>query len=85
MLTTPDIIGYVGALCGTSAYLPQVFKALRSRNTRDVSLGMILLLLAANLSWLIYGFLAHQLPVTIANAVAAVLSIILLGLKIKHG
>lgn len=85
MLSGTDLIGYIGALCGTGAYLPQVFQALRTRHTRDVSLGMVLLLLGANLAWLTFGLLAHQTPVAIANAVATALSLVLLALKIKHG
>ena len=39
-----DAVGFLAAILTTSAFLPQVIKAWRTRSTKDVSVGMFLAL-----------------------------------------
>jgi MtN3 and saliva related transmembrane protein len=79
------IIGLLAAICTTIAFLAQVIKTLRTKQTADLSLVMYLILAAGLALWLIYGLIIKNVPIIGANSVSLVLSITVLLLKIKHG
>jgi MtN3 and saliva related transmembrane protein len=79
------IIGYVAGTLTTVAYLAQVLRTLKHRRTKDISLGMYLMLCTGIGLWLVYGIFIHSWPVIIANAVTLVLSGTVLLMKIRFG
>lgn len=79
----PDVIGGVAAVLTTIAFLPQVIKSWRSGSTRDVSLGMFLILNTGIVLWLIYGLALGSLPLILANGVTLFLTGTILVLKIR--
>jgi uncharacterized protein with PQ loop repeat len=50
---------------------------------RDVAFGMIALFLLNCLLWLAYGLMIAAPPMVVANAIGFVISLALLGLKIR--
>jgi len=78
-------IGLLAGLCTTAAFLPQVIKTLRSRSTRDISLGMFLVFTIGVALWLTYGLFVGDLPLILANGVTLVLAAAILVLKLRHG
>ncbi len=78
------ILGLVAATCTTIAFLPQAIKAIRTRHTKDLSLGMYALLTTGIILWLIYGVFKNDLPIILANGVTLVFAAIILFLKIKY-
>jgi MtN3 and saliva related transmembrane protein len=79
------IIGYIAGTLTTVAYLAQVLRTLKHRRTKDISLGMYLMLCTGIGLWLVYGIFIHSSPVIIANAVTLVLSGTVLLMKIRFG
>jgi MtN3 and saliva related transmembrane protein len=79
-----DVIGYVAATCTTLSFLPQLFRVVRLKSARDISLGMFLIFSLGTALWLTYGLLSHSKPVTVANAVTFLLSISILVLKLRY-
>jgi MtN3 and saliva related transmembrane protein len=79
-----SLIGFSAAACTTLAFLPQVIKSLRLKETRDLSLPMCILMTTGIALWLAYGILTQDLPITIANIISVVLMTTLLVLKIKY-
>ncbi|MEH6754927.1 MAG: SemiSWEET transporter [Alphaproteobacteria bacterium] len=79
----PDLIGGVAAVLTTIAFLPQVIKSWRSRSTRDVSLGMFLILNTGIVLWLIYGLILESRPLIYANTVTLILTGTILVLKLR--
>ena len=73
--------GYLGGTMTTLAFLPQVVKTLRTRETRSISLGMYLLFTAGVFLWLLYGIRLHALPMILANGITLLLSFVLLVAK----
>ncbi len=73
--------GYLGGTMTTVAFLPQVFKTLRTRDTRSISLGMYLLFTTGVFLWLVYGIRLHALPMILANGITLLLSFVLLVAK----
>lgn len=84
-MTALTLLGLIAATCTTLAFLPQVVKTYRTRSTKDISLGMFLVLVIGIVLWLIYGVLISDLPLVAANVVTLVLAGIILALKLKHG
>ena len=77
-------IGFFAAFCTTIAFVPQAIKVYKSKSTKDISLYMFLIFTIGVLSWLIYGFIIHNLPVILANAVTLVLSLFILLYKLRY-
>jgi MtN3 and saliva related transmembrane protein len=79
------IIGTTAASLTTSAFLPQVIKAHTSRQVKDLSLLMFVVLTLGLIFWIAYGILTGSLPVIAANSVTLMLSFYIIYLKIKYG
>ena len=79
------IIGFAAGTLTTVAFLAQVIRTLKQRSTKDISLGMYLMLCTGIGLWLIYGILIHSWPVIIANAITLALSGLVLIMKIRFG
>ncbi len=78
-----SIIGLVAGALTTSAFLPQVIKTVKTRSTKDISLGMFAVTATGLLFWLIYGILAKSLPVILANAVSLPLACTIVFYKLR--
>jgi MtN3 and saliva related transmembrane protein len=74
--------GYVAATLTTVAFLPQALKALRTKDTRSISLGMYVIFTVGVGFWLAYGFVLHSWPMILANTVTLGLSLAILGMKL---
>lgn len=77
-----EIIGYMAAALTTAGFIPQVIKAYKTRQTKDISLWMYILLIVGIILWLIYGIFNRICPIIIANAVTLLLVIPILIFKI---
>ncbi len=77
-------LGFAAATLTTAAFLPQVIKTWRTRQTRDISLGMFLVLCIGICLWLVYGILRGDLPLILANAVTLVPAGTILVFKLKY-
>lgn len=79
-----EIIGSVAAILTTSAFLPQAWKTIKTKNTSGISLAMYCLLLCGVILWFIYGLLLDSKPIIYANAITASFSAIILYYKVKN-
>ncbi len=79
-----NAIGLAGGVFTTVAFLPQLFKILKTKHVRDVSLIMYIILTSGIVMWLIYGLLIKSAPVIFANMVSVVLCSVILVMKIIY-
>ena len=79
-----SLIGLFAAACTTLAFLPQLLKSWRTRQTRDISIGWLVLLAIGLSTWIVYGVLRHDMVIIVANVATIALVLILFGLKIKY-
>ncbi|MGE5506478.1 MAG: SemiSWEET transporter [Actinomycetota bacterium] len=79
-----DVIGAVAGALTTVAFVPQVVKTLRTRQTRDISLSMWLLFWLGVALWLVYGLILVAWPLIAANLLTLVLAGIVLGIKLAN-
>ena len=68
------ILGYLAAAASMASFVPQAWKIIRSRQTKDISAGMYLLTVSAFALWLAYGVLQRQWPLVVSNGVCLALS-----------
>ncbi len=78
-----SIIGYLAAFLTTVAFVPQTYRALKSKDLSSISLNMYLLFTFGVVLWIYYGYSTASWPVLIANVITLILSSIILVLKIK--
>ncbi|MDO9324629.1 MAG: SemiSWEET transporter [Methanoregula sp.] len=71
------IVGYVAGALTTIAFVPQVLRAWKLKETRDLSLAMLVLLGLGVLLWTCYGFWAGSMPVIAANLITFFLILVL--------
>ena len=77
-------IGFFAAFCTTIAFLPQALKVWKTKSTNDISLLMFIIFTIGVASWLIYGIIISDLPIILANAVTLILSLFILGFKLRY-
>jgi MtN3 and saliva related transmembrane protein len=78
-----SIIGYIAAFCTTAAFFPQALKVFKTRQTRDISLWMFLLMTLGLSAWLIYGVFISSLPIILANLITLFFAIYILIMKLR--
>ncbi|MDC3132966.1 SemiSWEET transporter [Flavobacteriaceae bacterium] len=79
----PEIIGFIAATLTTASFVPQVYKIWKFRKTDGVSLIMYIVMFIGVLLWLSYGVLINSVSVIAANAVTAVLQLMIIYSKLK--
>ncbi len=77
-------MGFVAASLTTCAFLPQVIKTWRMKETRDISLWMYLIFTVGVSLWLVYGISIGDYPVSIANGATLILALSILVAKIRY-
>jgi MtN3 and saliva related transmembrane protein len=77
-----QILGYLAAFVSTASFTPQAWKIIRSRETKDISLGMYVLTVLGFALWLLFGALLGQWPLVLSNGVCLVLSGFILVMKL---
>jgi MtN3 and saliva related transmembrane protein len=83
-MDTIVIVGYIAGALTTISFVPQLIKAWKMRETRDLSLAMLVLFGIGILLWILYGFWVDSLPIIAANVSTVVLILVLLLLKIRY-
>ena len=80
-----EILGYTASLASGGAFLPQAVRALRTRQTRDLSLASVTLGAAGTIMWATYGVLIESGPVAVANFVVMPFALATLAIKLRAG
>lgn len=79
------LIGIASGTLTTISFLPQVIKTHKSKETKDLSLGMLAFFAAGVSLWIVYGIMINEAPVIIANTVTLILVLYILSMKLRHG
>ena len=76
------VIGALGVVFASLQLVPQVVKSLRTRQMRDVSLGLSVIVGLCGLTWLVYGIHLRDAALILANGLNLSAALILLVLKV---
>lgn len=77
-------LGYIAGVLTVGSFLPQVLRAWRTKQTRDLSLAMFALLITAGSLWMIYGAINADWPVVITNGGMVALNLALAAAKLRY-
>ncbi|MDR0856094.1 MAG: SemiSWEET transporter [Clostridiales bacterium] len=75
------IFSYTAAVLTVVAFIPQVLKAVRDKNTDGISVYMYAVFLTALLCWVIYGILKVDWSIILANGLTFLLGAVVLVFK----
>ncbi|OGZ23097.1 MAG: hypothetical protein A3A08_00330 [Candidatus Nealsonbacteria bacterium RIFCSPLOWO2_01_FULL_41_9] len=78
------VVGLVAATLTSAAGLPQVIKSWKTKSTKDLSLAMIIQILAGISLWTVYGLARKDIALLYGQAIGYIFYISLLILKIKY-
>jgi len=80
-----DLIGALASTLTTIAFVPQVWRAWKTRSARDLSLPMYLIFSSGVVLWFVYGLMLGAMPIIIGNAITLLLAGAVLAMKLKFG
>ncbi|HST94034.1 MAG TPA: SemiSWEET transporter [Microvirga sp.] len=80
-----ELLGFLAAILTTACWLPQAFRTLRTKDTKSLSLVTQSALTLGVGLWLVYGILANDAPIILANGVTFVLVAAILAMKLRYG
>jgi MtN3 and saliva related transmembrane protein len=80
-----DYLGLFGAFLSSITFLPQVFKAWKTKSVDDISSWMLVILMGNVTTWLVYGIVRKDLAIIIANAIIMGLTLLLAWFKVSFG
>ena len=78
-------IGLLAAFCTSVSFIPQAYRTVKTKHTKDISLTMYLIFVTGVIAWLSYGILLKDIPIIVANIPTLIFSGIVLTMKIKNG
>ena len=78
-------IGGVAGVTGTLVWIPQLVKILRTRETRDLSLGTTLMLFATIALWTVYALAIAAWPMVVSNMIGGAFVVVIIGFKLRYG
>ncbi|MEJ8842640.1 SemiSWEET family transporter [Lacibacter sp. H375] len=76
-------VGLVASILSSATFVPQVYKAWRTKSVGDLSIYTILIVTTSTVVWLVYGIFNDPLlvPVVLCNGFIFLLSLVLLYFK----
>lgn len=77
-MLNPEFIGWVATSLSMVIDIPQIYKIIKTKEVRSISLLMVILKIITLASWLIYGVLISDIIIVCANIIA-VLTAFLVG------
>ncbi len=83
-MQTTQIVGIVAGVLTALCMLPQLIKIIKEKKAEDVSIAMLLLLIAGLGLWVWYGFMREDLPLIVTNCFSVLLNVVVLSLRIKY-
>lgn len=84
MLSWTQILGLVAGIFTTSAVIPQIWKAWKTKEVDDVSPRMFYVLITGLGLWVVYGFIKNDIPIIVTNGTALALNLFMLFLIFRY-
>lgn len=78
-------VSALAAVLTTAAFVPQALHIIRHRETKAISLVMYVAFASGVALWLVFGVLIGNWAIIISNAITLVLTLAIVGMKIRYG
>jgi MtN3 and saliva related transmembrane protein len=82
-MNTTQCIGIAAGVLTSVSMLPQLIKIIKERKAHDVSIVMLLVLMAGLAMWATYGFMREDWPIIVTNGFSFLLNSVVLFFRIK--
>ncbi len=82
-METTQMVGIAAGILTAFSMLPQLIKIIKEKKAEDVSIAMLLVLIAGLGLWVWYGFMREDIPLIVTNSFSVLLNIVVLSLRIK--
>lgn len=82
-----DIVQWVGIGAGVLtafSMLPQLIKIIKEKKAEEISIVMVIVLIAGLSLWIAYGVLKEDWPLIITNSFSVLVNILLLVFRFKY-
>lgn len=79
-----QLTGMAAGILTASSLIPQVIKTIREKKAEDVSLGMLFVLQAGIVLWIVYGVMRDDLPLIVTNSFSLLVNIVMVILGFKY-
>ena len=79
-----EIFGWIASILTTLIFIPQIYKALTTRQTNDISMLMIILAVLGNAAWLTHASLTGNMPLIVCASLIIIMSLFLIVFKYKN-
>lgn len=76
-----QLIGTSAAILTTIANIPQTYRIIKTKSTKDISTLTYCMLAAGFILWVLYGITRNDYPVIIANGISLLVCSMILFLK----
>lgn len=83
-MTIENFFGYIAFITTIIGLFPQIYKALQTRSTTDISMLMLLNFLICSVAWIIYGAYDRSLFVEASNILGLISCLTLIWLKLTY-
>jgi len=77
-------IGFIAAFLTTTAFIPQAYQVIKTKDTSSISLTMYVMTVCGIFLWMTHGIIIHDWPLIIANFITFMLAGTVLILKLKY-
>lgn len=81
---TNSYIGYVAGTFTAFAFIPQVYKVFKTKNTKSLSFATLVIFFIGQILWATHGIFAEDAPITVFAIITMILYILLIYAKIKY-
>ena len=78
-------LGYLAGLLTVVAFIPQVVRVWRTKQTEGLSIGTFALVITSSVAWITYGIIRKDWPVILTNSGLVVLNVAIVVAKVRFG
>jgi MtN3 and saliva related transmembrane protein len=82
-MNSVDILGYIASFLIVICYLPQIYKIITTKESKDISMEMYLLLFLGQILYTFYGILKHDVPIIVVNLIGGTLNLFIISIPLK--
>jgi MtN3 and saliva related transmembrane protein len=75
----------IAAILTTAAFVPQAVHIIRHKETKAISLLMYVAFASGVALWLVFGVMIANWPMIVANAITLMLTLAIVGMKLRYG
>jgi len=79
-----EVVGVTAGVLTAASMLPQVIKTVKEKQASQVSVVMIIVLIAGVSLWIWYGVMKDDKPIIFTNAFSLIVNLFMAGCKFKY-